>query len=79
MADVAAHLVDRVLPAARHRQWVFTMPRAIRYWLARDGARITRVHALLVRAVFAWQRRIARARGIVGGQPGAITFVQRFG
>jgi len=55
------------------------MPRVVRYWLARAGARITRVHALFVRAVIAWQRRIARKRGIVGGQPGGITFVQRFG
>ncbi len=80
MADAAAHLVDHVLPVARYRQWVWTMPRAVRYWLAKDGARITRVHALFLRAVFAWQRRLARDRGIAGGgQPGAVTFVQRFG
>ena len=47
---------------------------------ARVGARITRVHALFLRAIFAWQRRAARDRGIVGGaQSGAVTFIQRFG
>jgi hypothetical protein len=28
--DTAAHLVDRVLPRAPHRQWVFTFPIAVR-------------------------------------------------
>ncbi len=80
MSDCAAHLTDRVLPPARYRQWVWTMPRAVRYWLASDAARITRVHALFLGAVLAWQRRLASERGIVGGgQPGAISFVQRFG
>jgi hypothetical protein len=56
------------------------MPRTVRFWLARDGARITRVHEIFLRAVFAWQRRVARQRGIPGqGRPGAVTFVQRFG
>ena len=65
---------------ASYRQWVWSMPRAVRLWLARDGARITRVHALFLRAIFAWQRRAARDRGIVGGaQSGAVTFIQRFG
>ncbi len=67
MADCAAHVVDRILPPARYRQWVWTMPRAVRYWLAKDGSRITRVHELFLRAVFAWQRRLARERGIADG------------
>ena len=28
MADTAAHLVDRLLPEARYRQWVFTVPKS---------------------------------------------------
>jgi hypothetical protein len=50
MADTAAHLCDRVLPPARYRQWVWTMPHAVRYWLACDGGRIAKVHALFVRS-----------------------------
>ena len=30
MADTAAHLVDRVLPRAPYRQWVFTVPKPLR-------------------------------------------------
>jgi hypothetical protein len=34
---------------------------------------------LAVRAIGAWQRRIARQRGLRAPRTGAITFVQRFG
>ncbi len=32
MADVAAHLVDRVLPEVPIRQWVLTLPYPLRYF-----------------------------------------------
>jgi hypothetical protein len=79
MADTAAHLVDHVLPRAPYRQWVFTVPKALRLRLARDPAWTTWVGNLAVRAIGAWQRRIARQRGIRAPRTGAITFVQRFG
>ena len=37
MSDVAAHLVDFVLPHVPTRQWVLSIPRAIRFLLARDS------------------------------------------
>jgi len=68
MADTAAHLVDRVLPHAPYRQWVFTVPKPLRLVLARDPA-----------WTGAWQRRFARKRGIRTPLTGVVTFVQRFG
>ena len=79
MADTAAHLVDHVLPRAPYRQWVFTVPKALRLWLARDPAWTTWVGNLAVRAIGAWQRRVPRQRGLRAPRTGAITFVQRFG
>ena len=79
MADTAAHLVDRVLPAARYRQWVFTVPKSLRLRLAREPAWASWVNQLIVRAIAVWQRRAARAVGVRNGEAGAITFVQRFG
>ncbi len=79
MADTAAHLVDHVLPRAPYRQWVFTVPKALRLRLAREPAWASWVGGLAVKAVGAWQRRVARARGIRAPKTGAITFVQRFG
>jgi hypothetical protein len=78
MADTAAHLVDRVIPAVPVRQWVLSLPYAVRYRVAFDGALLGKVLAIFVSAVFASLRRRAREVGIPGGQCGAVTFVQRF-
>ena len=79
MADTAAHIVDRVLPRAPYRQWVFTVPKLLRLRLARDPAWASGVGQLAVRAIGAWQRRVARARGVHAPLTGAVTFVQRLG
>ena len=36
MADTAAHLVDRVFPIVAVRQWVLSLPFALRYRMAYD-------------------------------------------
>ena len=79
MADTAAHLVDRVIPEVPVRQWVLSLPYAVRYRVAFDGALLGKVLGIFIRAVFASLRRRARDCGIPGGQCGAVTFVQRFG
>ena len=44
-ADLAAHLVDRVLPAAPYRQWTLSLPWPLRPRLARDRRLLTRARA----------------------------------
>ena len=80
MADTAAHLVDRVFPEVRTRQWVLTLPYTLRFLMAYDSKIIAAIHSIFTQAVFASLRRRAglsalgrRAKG------GAVTFVQRFG
>jgi len=79
MTDLAAHLVDRVLPPAPYRQWTLSVPWRLRVVLARDRRLLSRALGCFVRAVFRWQRAQARARGVVGAAPGAVTAIQRFG
>jgi hypothetical protein len=80
MADTAAHLVDRVLPEVPVRQWVLSLPFALRYRLAYDAPLTSAVLSAFVRTVFASLRRRARKQwGVARGQCGAVTFVQRFG
>jgi len=80
MADTAAHLVDRVLPEVPVRQWVLSLPVALRYRLAYDSGLTSAVLGVFVRTVFASLRRRVRRQWKVGrGQCGAVTFVQRFG
>ncbi|MDH3213289.1 MAG: transposase [Myxococcales bacterium] len=80
MADTAAHLVDRVLPEVPVRQWVLSLPFALRYRLAYDAPLTSAVLGVFVRTVFASLRRRARKKwGVTRGHCGAVTFVQRFG
>jgi len=80
MADTAAHLVDRVLPEVPVRQWVLSLPFALRYRLAYDAPLVRDVLDVFVRCVFASLRRRARKQGAIArGHCGAVTFVQRFG
>ena len=78
-ADTAAHLITHVLPRAPYRQWVFTVPKSLRLRLARDPMWARWVGTLCVRAIGAWQRRVARTRDLRAPRTGAVTFVQRGG
>jgi hypothetical protein len=79
MSELAAHLVDRVLPPVPIRQWVFTVPVPVRYQLAFDAALTRAVLRVFLRTVFGWQRRRAAQRGLVGARSGSVTAIQRFG
>jgi hypothetical protein len=79
MADTAAHLLDRVLPDVPVRQWVLSVPHALRYRLAYDAKLMGKIFRTFARVVFESLRRRARECGIPKGQCGAVTFVQRFG
>ena len=79
MNDTAAHLVDRVLPDVPVRQWVLSLPRAIRVLCAfRPEAQSVALRAF-IRTVFAYHRRRARRAGHADGRCGAITVIQRYG
>ena len=79
MADTAAHLVDRVLPEVTVRQWVLSLPFALRYHLAYDARLVSEVIDIFVQAVFgSLRRRACEHSGILRSQCGAVTFVQRF-
>lgn len=58
---------------------MFTLPKPLRLVLARDPAWARWVGQLVVRAVGAWQRRVARARGLRAPRTGAVVFCLRFG
>jgi len=80
MADTAAFLVDRVIPVVPVRQWVLSLPIALRYKLAYDSALAAEVLQIFVRSVFASLRHRARRKyGPARYDCGSITFVQRFG
>lgn len=79
MSETAARQCDQVLPVAPYRQWVLSLPWALRLPAARDPALLNAVSRVFFEEVRAW------LRAAVGAVPGArveaaaVTFVQRFG
>src|SRR5216117_1334120 len=79
MAELAADLVDAVLPHVPVRQWVLTLPYRLRYLLAWDHKLCRAVLGVHARAVLGFYRRRARRGGVPDGRGGAVTVIQRFG
>ncbi len=79
MADTAAHLVDKVLPHVPVRQWVLSVPRQIRYILARDAGLLSKAVGIFVEEVFRDLRRRGKKRFKGKGLAGAVTGIHRQG
>ena len=78
MAETAALLADEVLPERPLRQWVLSLPHALRFLLATDPAALTLVLGVVYRTIsrhLLHKAGLARSRGATG----AVTLVQRFG
>ena len=82
MTDTALHLVERVLPEVRIRQWVCSLPFRLRALLGYDRALCAEVLAAFVTEVTRSLREQAKQRlGLRRGsdaKTGAVTFIQRF-
>ena len=78
MVGTAALLVDKVFPDQPIRQWVLSLPFALRYLLARRPEVVTQVLSIVYRAI---SGHLIRKAGLTraGGVTGAVTLVQRFG
>ena len=78
MTEVAAHLVDEVIPEVPIRQWVLSLPYDLRYMLAWNLEMRKAVFAALQRAVDAHYRRQGALAGVKDPKTGAIAVIQRF-
>ncbi len=78
MAETAALLADEVFPERPLRQWVLSLPFALRFLLATDPSSLTLVLRAVYRAISGFQLQQA---GVTrsAGHPGALTLIQRFG
>jgi len=78
MAETAALLVDDVLPRQPIRQWVLSLPFALRYLLATRPEVVTQVLGIVYRAI---SGHLIRKAGLTrsSGVTGAVTLIQRFG
>ena len=80
MCDIAAHLVDHVLPDQPVRQWVLSLPIWVRFVLLRRRELVGRVLGVLVRVVTGWLVAEARRQGATSEiQTGVVAIEQKFG
>ncbi len=78
MTESAALLADEVLPQKPLRQWVLSLPFALRFLLAIDPKALTQVLGIVYRKISA--RIVKKARlTYATGATGAVTLIQRFG
>ena len=78
MAEGAALLVDEVLPREPMRQWVLSVPFALRHLFATHPAVMGQVLGIVSRAIAS---HLIKAAGYhhATAQTGAVTLIQRFG
>jgi hypothetical protein len=78
MAESAALLADEVLPHRPLRQWVLSLPFALRFLLATRPQALTHVLSIVYRTI---SGHLLRRTGLTRatGATGAVTLIQRFG
>ena len=81
MAQMAAHLVERVIPWVPTRQWVVSVPVPLRDWTASSPDLTAKVHTIIRRTIAQYYVNQAVACGVPRGKvhAGSVTFIQRFG
>jgi len=79
MAERAAHLVDEVFPAVPVRQWVLSLPFALRYKMAWDHKLELRLLRIFWRCIETHYQTKAQERGLACARTGAVTVIQRAG
>ncbi len=78
MAETAALLADEVLPERPLRQWVLSLPIALRFLLATDPDASTLVLGAAYRTISSYLLEMAGVTRATG-DTGAVTLIQRFG
>jgi len=78
MVESAALLVDEVLPREPLRQWVLSVPFALRFLFASQPAEMGKVLGIVYRTI---ATHLIKKAGLTHatGQTGAVTLIQRFG
>lgn len=76
MANLAAHLTDRVLPNVPIRQWVLSLPFELSALCARRPEALTAMGRMFYETVAGEQKRRLE---LSGAETGAVNFPQRFG
>jgi len=78
MVQTAAHITDHVIPRVPVRQWVLSVPKRVRYFLAKDSRIAGGVLRIFLRALNTKLKK-ASPGADREARLGAIAFFHRFG
>jgi Transposase zinc-binding domain len=81
MAQMAAHLVEQVIPWVPTRQWVVSVPVPLRYWMAGSQDLTAKVHTIIRTTIGQYyvNQAVTQGHERANIHPGSVTFIQRFG
>src|SRR5215475_14829955 len=81
MAQMAAQLVECVLPWVPTRQWVVSVPVPLRYWMAGSQDLTAKVHTIIRSTIGQYDvnQVVTHGHERATVHPGSVTFLQRFG
>src|SRR5215510_6570095 len=81
MAQMAAHLVEQVIPWVPTRQWVVSVPVPLRYWMAGSQDLTAKVHTIIRTTIGQYyvNQVVTHGHERANVHPGSVTFIQRFG
>jgi hypothetical protein len=81
MAQMAAHLVEQVLPWVPTRQWVVSVPVPLRYSMASSQDLTAKVHTIIRPTIGQYyvNQAVTPGHERANVHPGSVTFLQRFG
>lgn len=78
MAMISAHLVDQVFPLVATRQFVLSLPKWLRYYVAKDSSLSGKVLKIFMQAIEKqFKKNVIHIP--TTAKLGAVTFIQRFG
>jgi len=81
MAQMAAHLVEGVIPWVPTRPWVVSVPIPLRSWMASAQELTAKVHTIIRTTIGQYyvNQAVTRGHERANVHPGSVTFIQRFG
>ena len=77
MASFPQHLSEFVLPDAPLRQWVLTVPHALRPRVGYDRRLLPRIYGIFYESIQRFYERRLADLGHSGGRTGSVTAIQR--
>ena len=79
MVETAEHLVENILPPAQYRQWVVTLPFALRYSVATNRKLMSRIHKIISSEILSYYKFSTDHLSEQDGVGGYISFTHYFG